>query len=75
MPLGLQAERLEQQQRARGLTRFAVSTPDLYDLNGVDREVALDAIIEGRPSPFVLVGGRLVCAGAVEVDAVMDALA
>ena len=75
MPIGLQAERLEQQLRSRGLTRFSVSTPDLYDLDGADRDVALDAIVEGRPSPYVLIGGRLVCSGAVEIDAVLEALA
>ncbi len=52
-----------------------VSEPDLYDLDGADRDAALDAIVAGAPSPFVLVGGRLVCTGSIEVDAVLGALA
>jgi hypothetical protein len=75
MPIPLQAERLEQALRARGVTRFAVSTPELYDLKGAERDAALDAIVLGRPSPYVLVGGALVCAGAVDVDAVLGVLA
>jgi hypothetical protein len=74
MPIALQAERLEQQLRSRGVTRFAVSTPDLYDLDGADRDVALDAIVEGRPSPYVIIEGRLVCSGAVRFDEVLAAV-
>jgi hypothetical protein len=74
MPIALQAERLEQQLRSRGVTRFAVSTPDLYDLDGADRDVALDAIVEGRPSPYVIIEGRLVCSGAVRLDEVLAAV-
>lgn len=73
MPIALQAERLEQALRGHGITRFAVSTPDLHDLEGVARDNALDAIAAGEPSPFVLVDDRIVCTGAVDADAVLGA--
>ncbi len=74
MPVERQAELLEAALRERGIAGIAVDAPDLYDLEGDERDAALDAIVEGRPSPYVLVGGRLVSSGAIEMDSVFDAV-
>jgi len=53
---------------------FEIRVVDLYSLEGVDRDVALDAVVAGEPSPFVLANGRLVCSGAVDGAAIAKAL-
>ena len=75
MPVSLQIERLRRELAGRFGDGFLVLSTDLYSLEGVERDAALDAMVAGAPSPFVLVRGRLVCTGAVEVPAVLDALA
>ena len=47
---------------------------DLYSLVDADRDAALDAVVAGLESPFVLIDGQLVCSGAIDADAVLDAL-
>ena len=48
---------------------------DLYSLVDADRDAALDAVVAGLESPFVLVDGELVCSGVIDPGAVLDALA
>jgi len=75
MPVSVQIERLRSELTARFGDGISVASVDLYSLVGADRDTALDAVVEGVPSPFVLLDGRLVCSGAVEVPAVLEALA
>lgn len=74
MPVSAQVERLQRQLAESFGSRFEVLETDLYDLVGPDLEAALDAVVAGEPSPFVLAGGRLVCCGSVEVGPVVEAL-
>lgn len=73
MPVSAQVERLKRQLADR-LGDCEVLAVDLYSLTGSERDAALDAIVTGQPSPFVLIEGRLVCTGGVELDAVLAAL-
>ena len=75
MPVSVQIERLQRELLSRLGDGFSVLSSDLYSLEDRERDVALDALVAGAPSPFVLINGRLVCAGAVEVLAVLVALA
>jgi hypothetical protein len=47
---------------------------ELDQLLGAQREAAFDAVVAGAPSPFVLVGDRLVCTGSVDVAVVVGAI-
>lgn len=76
MPVSLQIERLRGalEHRAPGRT-FTIASSDLYDIGpGPELDAALDAVVACEPSPLVLVDGRVVCTGAVEVGAVLTAL-
>lgn len=75
MPVSLQIERLRRELEAQLGGGFRILTADLYSLEGAERDAALDAVVAGDPSPFVLVHGKLACTGAVEVHAVLEALA
>lgn len=75
MPVSVQIERLERELSTRFGDGFSVLSTDLYSLEGSERDAALDAVVAGAPSPFVLVKGRLVCTGSVEARAVLEALA
>jgi len=75
VPVSLQVERLTRGLATHIGSGFSVLEVDLYSLEGVDRDAALDAVVAGTPSPLVLIDGRLVCSGAVELSAVLDALA
>jgi hypothetical protein len=74
MPVSVQIARLERELASRLTEGFVVENTDLYSLEGTERDAALDAVVAGEPSPFVLMRGRLVCAGAVDTVAVLDAL-
>jgi hypothetical protein len=74
MPVSLQIERLERELVERLGSGVSVVNIDLYDLAGAERDAALDAVVAGEPSPYVLMDGRLLCTGAVEVPAVLEAL-
>jgi hypothetical protein len=74
MPVSFQIERLRSELAQRFGGGFLVVDADLYSLEGVERDTALDALAAGTPSPFVLVNGRLACSGAVDPPAVLDAL-
>jgi len=74
MPVSVQVNRLRHELAIRFADGCQVIDTDLYSLEGAERDAALDAVVAGEPSPFVLVGGRLVCTGVVEIDAVIAAL-
>lgn len=75
MPVSAQIERLNRALAAREGDGFVVLSADLYSLEGSELDAALDAMVAGASSPFVLIAGRLVCTGAIEVPAVLAALA
>jgi hypothetical protein len=75
MPVPVQIENLRREIAARLGGGCCVVSTDLYGLQGAARHAALDAVVAGAPSPFVLIEGELVCTGAVEVGVIMDALA
>ena len=74
MPVSFQVDRLRNALAERFGDGYSVLAVDLYSLEGADRDAALDALGAGEPSPFVLIDGRLVGAGEVEVAAVLEAL-
>jgi hypothetical protein len=74
MPVSVQIARLERELASAVGGGFVVENTDLYSLEGSERDAALDAVVAGEPSPFVLMSGRLVCTGAVDVVAVLEAL-
>ncbi len=75
MPVSVQIDRLRRELAGRSAAGVQVVETDLYALEGPDRDAALDAVVDGEPSPFVLMAGKVVCTGAVEIDAVLAALA
>jgi hypothetical protein len=74
MPVPVQIERLRRWLERSGHAGCVVVSSDLEGLSEAERAETIDALVAGAPSPFVLVGGRLVCAGSVEVAAVLGAL-
>jgi len=74
MPVSLQVERLRRDLAERGHDDVSVFEVDLYTLIGSDRDAAIDAIVGDVASPYVLLDGRLVCAGSIDSDAVLGAL-
>jgi hypothetical protein len=70
-----QIDRLRWILRAHLGDGFVVESAHLTELDPVEREAALDAIVAGTPSPFVFIGGSMVCSGAVDAPAVLKALA
>jgi hypothetical protein len=74
MPVSVQIERLERELATCLGGGFLVQATELYSLDGVERDAALDALVAGEPSPFVLILGCLVCTGSVDAPAVVDAL-
>jgi hypothetical protein len=74
LPLATQAERLAEQLRPHLGDGFMVHITDLYDLQGADKDAALDAIGAGELSPFVLVEGVVASAGSLDAYAVLKAL-
>ena len=75
LPVSAQVERLRRALSTRASDdEVAVLSVDLYSLVGADRDAALDAVVSGKPSPFVLYDGRLICAGAVDLPVVLAAL-
>jgi hypothetical protein len=74
MPVSRQIERLERALDERLGAGFPVMSVDLTGLEEDERHAVLDAIVAGDPSPYVVVGGRLVSTGAVSIEAVLGAL-
>lgn len=75
MPVSLQVQRLRLDLARRVGDAVSVLEVDLYALTGADRDAALDALVAGAPSPYVLIGGRLVCTGAIDLEAIRAVLA
>jgi pyruvate/2-oxoglutarate/acetoin dehydrogenase E1 component len=74
MPVSAQVERLTHMLEARQRGGVSAEIVDLYSLEGVQRDLALDAVVAGVPSPLVFVGDRLVCTGSVDVASVLNAI-
>jgi hypothetical protein len=74
MPVSVQIARLERELASRSAEGVVVENTDLYSLEGTERDAALDAVVAGEPSPFVLMRGKLVCTGAVDTAAVLGEL-
>ena len=74
LPVSVQIDRLERELHRVLGEGFAVYEVELDQLMGAPREAAFDAVVAGEPSPFVLVGDRLVCTGSVDVAAVVGAI-
>ena len=75
LPVSAQVERLKRALATRaGDVGVSVLSVDLFSLVGRERDAALDAVVAGEPSPFVLFDGRLICAGAVDLPVVLAAL-
>lgn len=47
---------------------------DLYQLNGMQRAAAINALVSGAALPFVIVDERVVCAGSLDLEVVATAL-
>jgi len=75
LPVSAQIDRLKHALTSGSGDAVSVLAVDLYSLTGADRHAALDAVVAGEPSPFVLLDGRLVCTGGVDIPAVLAALA
>jgi len=74
MPVSLQIERLERELKRDGGGNASVLLVDFDDLEGSERDAAFDAVVTGAPSPFVIVDGRLVCSGAIDIPAIIATL-
>ena len=74
LPVSAQINRLERELRERIGDGVELYEVELEQLLGAQREAAFDAVVAGEPSPFVLIGERLVCTGSVDVAAVMAAV-
>lgn len=48
---------------------------DLYQLNGLQRTAAINALVSGAALPFVIVEDRIVCTGGLDLDVIATALA
>ena len=46
----------------------------LYHLSGDERGAAIDALSSGAELPLVIAGGRVVCTGALDVEAIARVL-
>lgn len=75
MPVAFQVERLRRELSDRFGNAFSILSTDLAGLEGAELTEVTDAIVACEPSPFVLVNGRLVCKGIVDVGAVLESLA
>jgi hypothetical protein len=47
---------------------------DLYQLNGIQRAAAINALVSGAALPFVIVDDRVVCAGGLDLEVLATAL-
>ena len=48
---------------------------DLYQLNGMQRAAAINALVSGAALPFIIVGERVVCTGSLDLEVIAAALA
>lgn len=47
---------------------------DLYQLNGIERAAAINALVSGAALPFIIVDERVVCTGSLDLEVVATAL-
>jgi hypothetical protein len=74
MPISMQIDRMNREVVSRLGAGFAVISTDLYSLEGTERDEAIDAVVAGEESPFVLIDGHLACTGGLDLDAILGAL-
>ena len=75
LPVSSQVQRLKLALTERFGRAPEIPVVDLYELDPDEQGPAIDAVVSGELSPFVVVNGRLVCTGTVDVAAVLGALA
>ncbi|GAB4277112.1 MAG: hypothetical protein Kow0056_08290 [Coriobacteriia bacterium] len=46
---------------------------DFYQMDGAIKDAVLDEYLKGADLPMVLVDGRVVCTGGIDLDAVVEA--
>lgn len=74
MPLQWRLHVLEVQLNERSAQPVLVVETSLYHLAGAERGAAIDALVGGAELPLVLVGDRVACSGALDVEAIASAL-
>lgn len=74
MPIAVQMQRLRDALAAAGIGDLAVVSAELADLDEGELQSAIDAVVACEPSPLVLLGGRIVCSGAVEIPLILDSI-
>lgn len=74
MPLQWRLHVLGAQLNERTTQPVRVVETSLYHLDGVERGAAIDALSSGAELPLVIADGRVVCTGALDVEAIAAAL-
>jgi hypothetical protein len=75
MPAETVAEALERALADAGLTSAEVTVAEIYQLSPAESSVIIDEMVAGAEFPMVLVGERVACTGAVDLQAVLEATA
>lgn len=63
---------LESELRSANERPVTIISTDVYGVQGDARHAALDALIEGKTLPYVIVDGALVCTGGIDVAATVE---
>lgn len=74
MPLQWRLHVLGAQLNERTGRPIRVVETSLYHLAGTERGAAIDALSGGAELPLVIAGGRVVCTGALDVEAIASIL-
>lgn len=74
MPLQWRLQVLEAQVKDRVACEIRFEEVDLYMLAGEEKDAALDALATGAELPFVIVDGKVACAGPLDAEPVSDAV-
>lgn len=74
MPLQWRLHVLGAQLNERTPQPVRVVETSLYHLEGPERGAAIDALSGGAELPLVIAGGRVVCTGELDVEAIAAAL-
>lgn len=69
-----QMQRLRVALAAAGHGEHPVVSAEFADLEEDELQSAIDAVVAGEPSPLVLVDGRIVCSGSVEIPLILKSL-
>lgn len=70
-PLTQQVEQLRQALDEHWAGGYTLQIAELEDLDDAERHAVIDAVVAGDESPYVVVNGRLVCAGRIDPTAVL----